>query len=238
LKILLTGGASGLGLIIFERLSACGHDVVFTYNRSLDQANLNINKYPNSKKIHCDFKNSDSVQQCIKKIQELDIDVLINNALPPINAIQFQKTKIDTLSDSFNHSVIPILKLTQACISHFRKKRSGRIITILTSYLINHSPNGYSEYVANKAYLYSMSKTWAKENFKFGIVVNNLAPSIMRTPLNDKVDERLLENLEKENPFGELLTPEDVAKVVNFLIDSPRQLNGINLILNGGKDVI
>ena len=238
MKILLTGGASGLGLDLFEKLSSAGHSVIFTYNGSLEQADKNLINSPNSRKFHCNFKDSQSVEKFVSQIVEFDIDVLINNALPMINGTQFQKTQINSLSDSFNWNVIPVLKITQACIAHFRKKKSGRIITILTSYLVNKPPIGYSEYVANKAYLHSMSKTWANENAKFGIVSNCILPSIMRTPLNKSVDERLLENMENANPLGRLLTTSEVSEIVEFLVASPLHLNGCNLLINGGENVI
>lgn len=238
MNIFLTGGASGLGLEIFQKLSRAGHNVAFTYNGSAEQAEKNINEFPKSKKFHCNFNDPVTVENLLKMLDDLDLDVLINNALPVINAIQFQKTRIDSLVDSFNSSVIPVLKISQACIRNFRKKRSGRIITILTSYLINKPPIGYSEYVANKAYLQSMTKAWANENSKFGIVVNSISPSIMRTPLNLGVDERLLENLETSNPLGQLLTISELGELVEFLVDSPRQLNGCNFLMNGGENVI
>jgi NAD(P)-dependent dehydrogenase (short-subunit alcohol dehydrogenase family) len=238
LNIFLTGGASGLGLEIFQRLSRAGHHVAFTYKGSVEQAEKNLIDFPKSKKIYCDFNNPKSVEDLIEMLGVLEVDVLIHNALPLMNAIQFQKTRIDSLVDSFNSSVIPVLKISQACITNFRKKRSGRIITILTSYLINKPPIGYSEYVANKAYLQSMTKSWANENSKFGIIVNSISPSIMRTPLNREVDERLLENLEASNPLGQLLTVSELGEVVEFLVDSPRQLTGCNFLINGGENVI
>lgn len=238
MNILLTGGASGLGLEIFQTLSREGHHVFFTYNHSIDQALKNIIEYPNSKKIHCDFRSPTSVDNLVMQIEGLDIDVLINNALPVIKAIQFQKTKIDALAESFNEVVIPVLKISQACIGKFRKKRRGRVISILSSYLVNKQPIGYSEYVANKAYIRSMSRSWVIENSKFGIVVNCISPSIMRTPLNHEIDERLLENLESTNPFGHLLTISELAEIVEFLIRSPVQLNGCNLVIDGGENAL
>jgi NAD(P)-dependent dehydrogenase (short-subunit alcohol dehydrogenase family) len=47
LNIFLTGGASGLGLEIFQRLSRAGHDVAFTYNGSAEQAEKNLNDFLN-----------------------------------------------------------------------------------------------------------------------------------------------------------------------------------------------
>ena len=238
MNIFLTGGASGLGLEIFDVLAKAGHRVIFTYNKSKPQAIDNVANHKNCLMFHCDFYDQSSINSLLDQIQLLDIDVLINNALPSIEACQFQRINIDDLTKSFLHNVQPVLRITQACLENFRINRRGRVITILSSYLINSPPTGYSEYTANKAYLASMSKSWANENAKFGITVNTISPSTIDTNLNSKIDKRLLENLASNNPFKKLVSPNDVAKIIEFLITSPIQLNANNLILNGGENVI
>jgi len=174
----------------------------------------------------------------LAELAQLEFGALVNNALPSIDMLQFQKTDVQHLADSFALNVVPVLRLTQACLAKFRKQRSGKVITVLTSYLINRPPVGFSEYIANKAYLHAMSKSWAVENSKFGIAVNCISPSTMRTGLTSETDERLLESLAIANPFGKLVEPAEVAKLVEFLLTAPLQLNSSNLILNGGLDVI
>lgn len=238
MKILVTGGASGLGREIFESLAQSGHTVYFTYHRSVAAANELMQTYPGSCAFQCDFGSIASVEDLLTRIADLQIDALVNNALPSIEMLQFQKTDVQKLVDSFSRNVIPVLRLTQACLAKFRKQRSGKVITILTSYLINRPPVGFAEYIANKAYLLAMSKSWAVENTKFGIAVNCISPSTMRTGLTSETDARLLESLASSNPFGKLVEPAEVAKLVEFLLTAPLQLNSSNLILNGGLDVI
>ena len=66
-------------------------------------------------------------------------------------------------------TLIPTILITQSVLNDFRKKKKGKIITILTSFLLNTPPIGASTYVANKAYLGSLVKSWATENIKFNI---------------------------------------------------------------------
>jgi 3-oxoacyl-[acyl-carrier protein] reductase len=238
MNVFLTGGASGLGREIFLTLARAGHSVYFTYHRAASEAAALENAYPGSRGFHCDFHSQESVDHLLAELAQLELGALVNNALPSLDMLQFQKTDVQHLADSFALNVVPVLRLTQACLAKFRKQRSGKVITVLTSYLINRPPVGFSEYIANKAYLHAMSKSWAVENSKFGIAVNCISPSTMRTGLTSETDERLLESLAIANPFGKLVEPAEVAKLVEFLLTAPLQLNSSNLILNGGLDVI
>jgi len=238
MNVLLTGGASGLGLEIFLNLVNAGHTVYFTYCKSSTEALRLTNTYKDCNAIHCDFKSPESIASLLKSLESIPLDALVNNALPSLNALQFQKTEMADLVSSFTNNVIPVLNLTQACLTKFRKQRSGKVITILTSYLVNRPPVGYSEYISNKAYILAMSKSWAVENAKFGISVNCVSPSTMRTGLTSETDDRLMESLAASNPFGRLVEPKETARIIEFLLSAPLQLNSTNLILNGGSDVI
>ena len=76
----------------------------------------------------------------------------------------------------------------------YKKKRKGKIITILTSFLLNSPPIGSSSYVANKAYLKSLTKSWANENIKFNVTSNTISPSFMQTNFTSDVDERIIDH--------------------------------------------
>ncbi|MFZ0035366.1 MAG: SDR family oxidoreductase, partial [Sedimentisphaerales bacterium] len=127
--------------------------------------------------------------------------------------------------------------ITQEAIKLFRKKKFGKIINILTSFLINKPPTGLSEYVAKKAYLLSLSKSWAVENADFNISSNCISPSFMQTELTSSMDERIVEQLIKVHPLKRLLRPEEVAESVLFFINSPQHVNGVNLVINAAQDI-
>ena len=91
---------------------------------------------------------------------------------------------------------------------------------------------------AEKQYLASMSKSWATENASCNITSNCISPSIMKTGLTKDTDERVFENIIEGMPRKQLVKPNDVAECVCFFIDSSQNINGINLIINKGIDVI
>jgi len=240
MKILITGGASGLGKDITVRLaSKKEHEVFFTYCHSKDEAGRIEGQFQNSHSIQVDFENNDGIQRLIGFMQDKNIDILINNAISlGINKTHFHKMAKEDFLQGIKRNVLPVLSITQAAIEIFRKKKFGKIITILTSSLVNKPPVGYSEYTACKAYLLSMSKSWANENSSFNITSNCISPAFMKTELTSDTDERIIANMIAEHPLKTLLSTEETAKAVDFFVEASQQFNGINFIINAGTDVI
>lgn len=238
LNILITGGASGLGKAITETLALNSmYRIYFSYNKSIPDALQLEEKFLNVKGIHCDFTHPESLKQFCTNIVKLELDVLINNAFTGFEKKHFHKFSAEAFANSFNDNVVPTLMITQTAIQQFKKKKSGKIITILTSALINKPPIGWSIYVANKAYLLSMSKSWATEYQKSNIVSNCISPSFMLTKMNKDVDERIVEQMAKKHPLNQLLSTEEVATSVEYLVKASMQINGINLLMNAGFDI-
>lgn len=231
MNILITGGSSGLGAELVKTLASDKENTVFfTYANSKENAQLLERTFDNAHALHLDFADTDSVNQLVQKIKELDFNVLINNAYTSITKAHFNKMGDNVFGDSFMLNVIPTLKITQEAINVFRKKKFGKIINILTS-AIEKPPIGWSEYAANKAYLLSMSKSWGIENIKFNITSNCVSPGFMETGFNKDVDERILEDMRQNHPLKKLLTVEETAEAVLYMMKLSQQFNGINLII-------
>ena len=239
MKILVTGGASGLGKAIVEKLAGRETNLVyFTYNSSKESAMALEGQYPNTRSIRLDFRLEESINAFLLQLTELEPDALVNNALNGFTQIHFHKFDSAVFESSFKVNVSPVLKIAQKFIEISRKRKGGRIITILTSAIINRPPIGFSEYIANKAYLHSMTKSWAVENAAFGITSNCISPSLMLTPLMSDMDKRVIENMTRETGGKTLLNETEVAAAVEFLLEATTHINGNNLIINDAKDII
>lgn len=239
MNVLITGGGSGLGEAITRILAKdTKNTIYFTFSNSKLNAQKIESDFGNVKSIKCDFKKEAEVTTLVNKIDNLNIDVLINNAYTGV-AIKTYFHKIDEQDffADFVNNIIPTIRITQAAITHFRKKKNGKIITILTSFLTNIPPLGASCYVANKAYLGSLVKSWANENIKFKITSNAVSPSFMQTNLTSDVDERIIEQMISNHPLKNLLTVEEVAETVLFLTTASSQINGVDLLINYGINI-
>jgi NAD(P)-dependent dehydrogenase (short-subunit alcohol dehydrogenase family) len=234
--ILITGGASGLGKAITLRLAQDPlNTVYFTYNSSYKAARQIEIDHPNTYAINYDLANKNSIEKLQAEIERLLPDVLINNAYmgEPLKTY-FHKTKTEDFIDDFERNVIPVTAITSSAIKVFRAKKQGKVITILTSYLVNQPPLGTSVYVAGKAYLAQLSKSWATENAQYNITSNTISPDFMLTGLTKEVDERVIEQMIKSHPLKSFLTPEEVAETAYNLVYSSKHLNGIDIVINSG----
>ncbi len=238
MNILITGGASGLGEAISRHFASIpSNNVFFTYFKAGETAKNLENQYANLKAIFCDFTNIESVRSLLAEIIKNDIDVLINNAISGINSEYFHKIEAQNFSESFQKNILPVICITQEAIKHFRIKKSGKIITILSSYLINTPPVGMSEYIAEKAYLLALSKSWATENIKFNITSNCISPSFMSTNLTSGTDERVVENMILKHPLKSIVKVSEVAELVSFLASASQHINGENILMNAGENM-
>jgi NAD(P)-dependent dehydrogenase (short-subunit alcohol dehydrogenase family) len=239
MNIFITGGANGLGEAITRILAKDkNHTVFFTYNSSLSRAEALQKEFSNTVAIKCNFKDEAEVKNLAEKIETLSLDVLINNAYTgdPIKTY-FHKIPVEDFSAGFRENILPVVTLTQSAIKGFRNKKSGKIITILSSYLLNTPPAGSSVYVANKAYLSSLVKTWATENARFNITSNSISPSFMQTGFTKDVDDRLIEQMIQNHPLKRLLSLEETAEAVLFFVNASQQVNGIDMIINAGVNI-
>ena len=239
MNILVIGGASGLGEAITILLAKSKENrVYFTYNKSTEKAaNIEL-EFKNTFSIKCDFSNGDELKLLLDKIETMELEVLINNAYcSRINQNYFHKIYSKESMNDFVQNIIPTVSITQEVIKIFRKKKAGKIITILTSALVNAPPLGYSVYVANKAYLEQLTKVWAIENSKFNITSNSISPSFMQTAINDQVHERIVEEIINSHPQKKLLSTNEVAETVSFLISASSHINGVNVLINAGVNI-
>ena len=172
MNILVTGGSSGLGKSIVEKLcSDKKNNIYFTYYNSVRNSKNICSNNRNATGIKCDFTNKSELNVFLENIKNLNIDVLINNfyswpkdPLLPGTFLNKNFHKIDRYKfiKEFENNLIPTILITQEAIKCFRINKYGKIITILSSFL--DSPTiGSSIYISNKNYLKGLTKVWAVE---------------------------------------------------------------------------
>jgi len=208
----------------------------FTFCSSAAKAKILEEEHKGLHGIKCDFRKEGDIEDLCRFIRGSETDVLINNAITKLDKQYFHKTERSVFIDRFNSDVLSTLEITRSFIARARERKLGKIITLLTSALLDVPPTGWSVYLANKAYLLSMHKSWATENKAFNITSNCVSPDFLATPLHGEMDERVMENMIKAHPLKKLLTVEEVADVVLFLCKASAQLNGQNIVLNSAMN--
>ncbi len=233
--ILITGGSKGLGSEFVEKLSLYeNHAVYFTYSNSLPELETN----PNVTSILCDQKNDAEIVNCVARIlsERGKIDVLVNNACSNFKPCDFLESDWSMFQNIMDVNVKGAYLFTKEVSRAMKQQGYGRIINILSSYIINVPPEKLSFYVTAKYALAGLSKAAAIELCRHGITVNMISPGLMATQLTDYLPARYLEAYRQKHPMKRMTTTEDVAAVLEFLIsDGARFLNGVNIPVNGGE---
>lgn len=190
--IIVTGGASGIGLSIVDELLAQGANVQMTDIHGGD-------KYHNGENYHfwpTDISSAADVNQSVENIIQKfgRIDGLVNNA-----GVNFPRLLVDEkapagryeLNEAAFEKMVNINQkgvflMSQAVARQMVKQREGVIVNVSSESGLEGS-EGQSCYAATKAALNSFTRSWAKELGKHGIRVVGVAPGILektglRTP--------------------------------------------------------
>jgi NAD(P)-dependent dehydrogenase (short-subunit alcohol dehydrogenase family) len=197
--------------------------------------------------------NIGSAEDCRRTVAEVieehgRLDILVNNA-----GITSDKTVLK-MTDEDWYKVIAVnlsgaFFMSQAALPHMIERGSGRIVNI--SSIIGEMGNiGQANYAASKSGLFGLTKTLAREacfqlaragkldEDGIGITVNTVAPGYIATEMVEAVPEKALERIKAQIPVGRLGRPDEVARVVHFLVaDQSSFITGAVLAVNGGMDM-
>ena len=114
------------------------------------------------------------------------------------------------------------------------RTRRGAIVT-LSSVVGLHGNPGQTNYAASKAGLIGLTKSLARELGSRGVRVNCVAPGYISTELTGVICEELRAELLRQTPLARLGDPEDIARVVRFLVsDDASFMTGAVISVDGG----
>jgi len=130
-----------------------------------------------------------------------------------------------------------VFNCTKAVADAMVAKGQGKIVNA-SSVVGLYGNFGQTNYVATKAGIIGMTKTWARELGRKGINVNAVAPGFTLTEMVAKMPADVLESMKAKVPLGRLATPEEMADAYLFLCsDQASYINGITLSVDGGMTV-
>jgi len=218
-KALVTGGASGIGAAIAERLAAEGAEV---WVGDIDLMGAErVAREINGHSIELDVTSLTSANAAVAEID--DLAILVNNAgtdefgfFPQTSPAQWQRV-IDINLNGVNIS-----------------SEAGRV-----------GSKGSAVYSAAKAGVIGFTKVIARENGRYDVTANAIAPGPIETPLLmgakelGEVGERLIDNMRSQTQLNRLGQPFEVAAAVAFLAsDDATFITGETLGVSGGLGMV
>ena len=231
----ITGGAQGIGRATCERFVRDGASVVIA--DVADEAGAELAEALGDKAVfvHTDVTDADSAAAAMQAAVDHfgGLDVVVNNAGITRDAT-LKKMTGDQFDAVINVNLKGVYLCTQEAVPHLEARGGGAILNAAS--VVAHNGNfGQTNYVATKAGVIGMTKTWARELGRKGIRVNAVAPGFIATEMVLTVPEKVLDGLRGKTPLGTLGQPDDIAAAYAFLAsDDAAFITGTCLNVDGG----
>lgn len=237
-NVLITGSSRGIGRACALAFSSAGYHVFINCNRSLsslEQLEGEIHRLGGTCTcVPGDVSKPDAVTDIFQTIHSTcaGLDILVNNAgiahfglLTDLSDEDWRKILDTNLSSAFY--------CCRAAIPHMVSVKSGRIINV-SSMWGTAGASCEAAYSASKAGLHGLTKSLAKELAPSNIQVNAIACGVIDTTMNDRLNEEERLSLMEEIPAGRFAAPEEAARLILQIAESPSYMTGQIIGIDGG----
>ena len=220
--VIVTGGASGIGAAIVERLGDAGHPV----------ANFDLNA-PDP----VDITDYAAVEAAISAFEDSNGPLygLVNNAGWDI-AKPFLDTDPELWRKVIDINLTGPLNVTHLALQRMVAAERGRVVSIASD-AGRVGSSGEAVYSACKGGIIALMKTLAREHARQGLTFNTICPGPTDTPLLESFDPEggLREALQRAIPMRRLATPQDFPGLVEFFLsDDAVFITGQTISVSGG----
>lgn len=235
---LVTGASRGIGRAIAIELASQGANIVVNFVKhdalAAEVCRLISTLGVQSMAIQADVSEVAQVEEMIHQAVDRfgDIEILINNAGITRDRT-IGKMSIDEWMRVLQVDLTGVYICTNVLVDRMKDKGWGRIINIAS--VVGQSGNfGQANYAAAKAGVIGFTKTTALELARYGITVNAVCPGFVETDMLMSVPADIREQIRARIPLKRFGTPEEVARLVRFLVYEGDYITGQCFNINGG----
>ena len=238
----VSGGARGLGAAIAAALARQGAMVIVNYRKSAAAAEELCSTIHSSGgraiPVQADVTSQASVTAAVEKGRQeykRAVSILVNNAGSLPEPRPFMQTSWEELQATFEVHVRGAFHCSQAVIPGMMEQKSGRIINIGSSFLLNTPPANWSNFLVAKSAMQALTRCLAAELGPHGIRVNLVSPGLVETESIAGLSERLRKLQAMQTPLRRLASPSEIAAVVVALCSNAGDfVTGAEIPVSGG----
>ena len=233
----VTGGATGLGFAIAQRLIQSGGSVTLW---DLDEAAAQKAAAalgPLASSVTVDVSQHASVRAAVAATLQIapTVDALVNSAGVAGPNVKLWDYPVDEWRQVMEVNLTGLFLCCREGAPHLRANNYGRIVNIASGAGKDGNPNA-SAYSASKAAVIALTKSLGKELADTGVRVNCVTPAAVKTAIFDQMSPEHIAFMLSKIPMGRFGTPDEVAAMVGWLCTEECSFStGAVFDLSGGR---
>lgn len=226
-RILVTGGASGIGRAIAEEAAHRGWDVVI----------LDRRPSPVGTTVLADLADTDSTAAALESVLAGGAVTRLVNNVGAVFPSPLEEQTLDQVDAAYALNLRSAVQCTQALLPGMKRAGFGRIVNMASRAALGKDLR--TAYAASKAGLIGVTRVWALELGPFGVTTNAIGPGPIATELFNRANspERIREIVDGV-PVRRIGRPDDVAHTAGYFLDDRAGfVNGQVVYVCGGLTV-
>ncbi|MGR4001200.1 MAG: 3-oxoacyl-ACP reductase FabG [Alphaproteobacteria bacterium] len=236
-RALVTGASGGIGSEIARLFAQYGAQIILSGRRE-NALQTQLQQLPgdNHHIIPCNLADPNETANLIKLASDKlnnSISILVNNAGLTSDMLS-SRLSSNAWNDVINVNLTATFELSRTALRAMAREKYGRVISISSIVASTGNP-AQANYVAAKAGIEGLAKTFAREYASRNITVNCVAPGFIETPMTEKLPDAVREKFLRQIPLQRPGKPHDVATACLYLASPAASwITGQTLHVNGG----
>lgn len=235
--LLITGASSELALELL-RTTGESYDAIYAQYHSHKEG-LEALRVDLGDKLHllqADFSDEIQTQKFVSLLEEVPVTHILLLSAQPVFNQRFSKLNWHDFEGAWSIQVRSAFYILQALLSGMAKRKFGRVVICLSSYVEHIPPKFLSSYVTAKYAMLGLLKALSAEYAEKKIAINGVSPSMMETRFLANISPHSVEQCAQDAPLKRNATVRDVAPVIRLLLsDDSEYITGQNIMITGGN---
>ena len=236
--ILIIGASSDIGLNLIKNIDEDA--LILAHYNSSNKKLLELSKNINNELVtlKADLSKEDEINKLLDVI-ESDYGIpnkIIHLASNKVENIRFKDVSWIDFEKDINISFKSAILILNRFLPEMAKLRKGKVIIMLSSYVLGVPPKALTHYITIKYALLGLVKSLASEYSDKNIQINAVSPSMIDTKFLDNINEKFVELNAYNHPLKRNATVDDIAPIIKMLISKESDyMSGVNIPITGGS---